>query len=257
MDSKLTTVDIVNIPIFNGDENEFIQHVISTSLNKFSRCISASGAHGLVFTKENTFFKEILKDFYLNIPDGMPLVWIGKLKGAKKIKRCYGPDIFKNLIKKSAGKDIRHFLCGGKPGVAEKLQNICENQFGNIQICGTYSPPFKDLTEEEIQVIAKFINSKQTDILWIGLGTPKQEIFAYRISKHLQCGYIITVGAAFDFHTGTIKQAPKIIQQSGLEWFFRLTIEPKRLWKRYLNIVPKFLTYSLLDLITSKWNHRK
>ncbi len=257
MDFKLNTVDILDIPIFNGDENEFIDHIVSTSRSKFSRCISASGGHGLIFSKENPFFKDILKGFYLNLPDGMPLVWIGKLKGAKKIKRCYGPDIFKNIIRMSVGKDIRHFLCGGKPGIAEKLQNTCEDQFGNIKICGTYSPPFKDLTEEEIQDVAKLIDFKQTDILWIGLGTPKQEIFANRISKYLQCGYIITVGAAFDFHTGSIKQAPKILQQSGLEWFFRLIMEPKRLWKRYLNIVPKFLSYSLVDLITSKWNQKK
>lgn len=257
MDSRLNIVDILNIPIFNGDENKFIDHIINTSQYKFSRCISASGAHGLVYSKENPFFKEILNSFYLNIPDGMPLVWIGKLKGAKNIKRCYGPDIFKNLISKSADLNIRHFLCGGKFGVAEKLKKTCKLQFNNDHICGTYTPPFKDLTDKEIQEIAQFIDSKKADIVWIGLGTPKQEIFAYRISKYLQCSYIITVGAAFDFHTGSIQQAPKILQQSGLEWLFRLIMEPKRLWKRYLNIVPKFLSYSLLDLITSKWNRRK
>ncbi|MFN5326440.1 MAG: WecB/TagA/CpsF family glycosyltransferase [Bacteroidota bacterium] len=254
---NLYTVDILDIPIFNGDEDELVDHVIQTANYKTPRCISASGAHGLVISKENHFFKRILKNFYLNIPDGMPLVWIGKLKGAKRIKRCYGPDVFKNLITQSKDKKIKHFFCGGKKGIAEKLKNACEEQFKNFNICGTYSPPFYDLTDTEIKELANVINSNSPDVVWIGLGTPKQEIFAHRISKYLSCGYIITVGAAFDFHTGTVQQAPEYIQKIGMEWFFRLLMEPKRLWKRYLNIIPKFLTYSLLDLIVSLRNRKK
>lgn len=257
MDSSLDTVNILNIPVFNGDEKEVIQYLIKTAHLRDSRCISASGAHGLVCSKENPFFKHILNNFFLNLPDGTPLVWMGKLKGAKKIKRCYGPDVFKNLMIQSATFPIRHFLCGGKPGIAHQLEKECNIKFNNPHICGTYSPPFQELNENQIHEIAKMIASHHPDIVWIGLGTPKQEIFAYRISKYLQCGYIITVGAAFDFHTGAIQQAPKFLQKIGLEWFFRLMMEPKRLWKRYLNIVPKFLTYSFIDLIISNRTRRK
>ncbi len=165
------------------------------------------------------------------------------------MERCYGPDVFKEVIINTAQYSIKHYFCGGKDGVAEELKRVCEKKYNNFNIVGTYSPPFREMTDEELKALAADINNKDTNIVWIGLSTPKQEIFAKRLSEYTNVHFIITVGAAFDFHTGKVKQAPKWIQKAGLEWFFRLMMEPKRLWKRYFEIVPLFIWYNLLEFI--------
>ena len=129
------------------------------------------------------------------------------------------------------------------------LKKKVEVKFGNRNVVGTFSPPFREMTDNELKELAKDINSRKTNIVWIGLSTPKQEKFAYRLSKFTNVHFICTVGAAFDFHTGKVKQAPPFIQKLGLEWFFRLLMEPKRLWKRYFEIVPLFIWYNFLEFI--------
>ncbi|MFA5193733.1 MAG: WecB/TagA/CpsF family glycosyltransferase [Verrucomicrobiia bacterium] len=213
-----------------------------------NRLVSATGAHGLVTAKKNAEFKNILNKFYLNLPDGMPCVWVGRVKGARSMTRCYGPDIFSDVMIASANIKISHFLCGGKPGVAQNLKKACKNRFGNNNIVGLYSPPFRAMTDSEFQNLGDKINSSKANIVWIGLGTPKQELFAEKLSHFVSVDFIVTVGAAFDFHTGNVRQAPKFVQNIGMEWFFRLCMEPKRLWRRYSSVVPLFIYYSTLDL---------
>lgn len=217
--------------------------------DKNNYCISATGAHGIITALENNEFDHILKKFKHNIPDGMPAVWVGRLKGAKEMQRCYGPDFFKQMMITSAGKSINHYLCGGKEGVADRLKQACEAKFNNYNIVGAYSPPFREMSEAEMKKLAEDINLLNTNIVWIGLSTPKQEKFAYRLSKFTNVNYICTVGAAFDFHIDNVKQAPYWIQKIGMEWFFRLCVEPKRLYKRYFEIVPKFIYYNLKELL--------
>jgi N-acetylglucosaminyldiphosphoundecaprenol N-acetyl-beta-D-mannosaminyltransferase len=244
-------MEILDIHIYNNSIPSAIEKILSI-INigeKRNLCISATGAHGIITAKKNNAFKEILNCFYINLPDGMPSVWVGHLKGAKNMERCYGPDFFKETIIATRDKNIKHFFCGGKEGVAEDLKKVCEEKFGNKNIVGTYSPPFRELSDDEIKHLAGTINSSGANIVWIGLSTPKQEIFAYRLSKYSNVNFICTVGAAFDFHTGKVKQAPKLIQKIGMEWFFRLIMEPKRLWKRYFEIVPLFIWYNLIEFI--------
>lgn len=212
-------------------------------------CISATGAHGIIEAQKNIAFKDILNSFFINLPDGMPTVWVGKLKGFKSIKRCYGPDFFEALLKSTANKPINHFFCGGKEGVAVALKHACHINLSNENICGTFCPPFRELSDNEMKELANQMNAAGADIIWIGLSTPKQEIFAARLSNFLNAYFIITVGAAFDFHTGNLRQAPKWVQNSGLEWFFRLIMEPKRLYKRYFEIVPQFLWLNIKEFV--------
>lgn len=242
-------VKILGIQIFAKNIEEAVKLLLQTSNDSYeSRCVSATGAHGLVYSKTNQDFEGILKSFFLNLPDGMPSAWIGRLKGAKKMQRCYGPDFFKDSMKASASANITHFLCGGKEGVADKLKQVCETEFG-ATISGTYCPPFLDVKDYDYSAIAQNINASKPNIVWIGLSTPKQEIFAYNLSKFTNVDYICCVGAAFDFHIGNVKQAPSWIQKIGMEWFFRLLMEPKRLWKRYFEIVPLFIYYNFAELI--------
>lgn len=215
--------------------------------------VSATGAHGIITAQKDKNFKEIINSFYINLPDGMPGVWMGRLKGAKDMQRCYGPDFFKEMIIATRDEKIKHFFCGGKEGVAEELKNVCEEKFNNHNVVGTYSPPFREMTDAELKELAGKINTLNTNIIWIGLSTPKQEIFAYRLSKFTNVNFICTVGAAFDFHTGKVKQSPIWIQKIGMEWFFRLLMEPRRLWKRYFEIVPLFIWYNIIELLKGEF----
>jgi len=184
----------------------------------------------------------------------MPGVWIGKLKGAKKIDRCYGPDFFEYFIRNSAKEDVKHYFTGGKEGIAEKLRFECERKYNNPNVVGTHCPPFRELTDEEIKEIAEDINSKNSDIVWVGISSPKQEKYAQRLSKYTNVHFFVTVGAAFDFHTGNVKQAPRFIQRSGFEWLYRVLAEPKRMGKKYLKVVPLFIYYNLASIIQKKEN---
>jgi N-acetylglucosaminyldiphosphoundecaprenol N-acetyl-beta-D-mannosaminyltransferase len=256
-ENPIPKVHIVGIPIFAGRFKEAIDHVLHDLGEAKNNCISATGAHGIVHSTDDQHFKEILQGFYLNLPDGMPNVWIGKLKGKKRMERCYGPDFFAEIMKVTANKNVNHFFCGGKEGVAENLKNACFIKFHNHNIMGTYCPPFLNVDQYDYKEIGQIINKVNTDILWIGLSTPKQEFFAHYLSSHVNVKFIIAVGAAFDFHTDAVRQAPNWIQKAGLEWLFRLITEPKRLFARYIYIVPKYLYLNLADFIKFVTEKRK
>jgi N-acetylglucosaminyldiphosphoundecaprenol N-acetyl-beta-D-mannosaminyltransferase len=254
LDKINNSVDILGIPIWNGnllDATESIINSILSELTPRNRCISASGSHGLVYSKSNDDFARTLMKFEINLPDGMPLVWLGRLKGFREMKRCYGPKFFKEMLTKTSELPINHFFCGGNLGVAEELRLACEKKFKNNKIVGTLTPPFLELSQIEyfdFGSIAEKINRSGANIVWIGLSTPKQEIFALNLSKLTNVNYIVCVGAAFDFHTDNVTQAPEWLQNIGMEWFFRMCIEPKRLFRRYFEIVPSFLYFSIIDL---------
>ena len=216
-----------------------------------NKCISATGAHGLVTAFKEPDFKQVLDSFYWNLPDGMPGVWIGKLKGAKRMTRCYGPDVFKEVFEGSANSTIKHFLCGGQEGVADELKAAVGRKFGNYRVTGTFCPPFREMTDDEFRELAETINRSGANIVWIGLSTPKQERFARRLAQWTKVNFIVTVGAAFDFHTDRVTQAPGWMQKLSLEWFFRLMAEPKRLYKRYLEVVPLFIFLNLKEVFST------
>ena len=245
---NINCVKVLQIKLFAGTIEKFNDILIKEN-EKNSLCVSATGAHGIITARRNRSFKLVLDNFYLNLPDGMPGVWIGRLKGARKMRRCYGPDVFKEVLLKTAKLKINHYLCGGKPGVAEDLRRICIEKFNNNNVVGTYSPPFREMRDNEFRLLADNINSKNTTFIWIGLSTPKQEFFANKLAEYTNVNFIITVGAAFDFHTGRVRQAPQLVQKFGMEWLFRLVMEPRRLWKRYFEIVPLFIWYNFLEFI--------
>ncbi len=239
---------VIGIGIRDTNILDFVNNFLRNYKNFHNKLVSATGAHGIISATKDENFYNILSSFDYNLPDGQPSVWIAKLKGAKKIKRCFGPYLFKQMMIVTASKKVNHYFCGGKKGVADRLTKSCNELFNNYNIVGTYCPPFREIEEIEIQNIAMDINSKATDILWIGISTPKQELLAKRLSRYTNVKLIITIGAAFDYYTGSIKIAPPMIQKFGLEWLFRLILEPRRLWSRYVEIVPKFLVFGILDI---------
>jgi N-acetylglucosaminyldiphosphoundecaprenol N-acetyl-beta-D-mannosaminyltransferase len=183
------------------------------------------------------------------VPDGMPLVWLARLKGNSLKRRVYGPELMTSFCNVSAKRGYRHFLYGGAPGVAEKLAHELSDQFPGLVIAGTYSPPFRPATVEEDAEIVKTISAAQTDVLWVGLSTPKQECWMHAHYELLNVPVLVGVGAAFDIHSGLKKQAPTWMRENGLEWLFRLIQEPKRLWHRYIVYGSEFVFWVMLDFL--------
>lgn len=251
---SVETVPVIGVPLYVGDIDAIARRVVTSVVDGRAgtpRLISATAAHGLVHAQTHPEFMGLLRSFDIVLPDGMPSVWIGRLKGATEMERCYGPAFFAEVMRVSAGAPVRHFLCGGEEGVANALKTACAEKFGNDRIVGTHCPPFRRLSPEEYRELGREIDKSEADIVWIGISTPKQERFAGDLAEHTHARWIATVGAAFDFHTGRVRQAPRWMQRAGLEWLFRILMEPRRLWRRQLGAVVGFLYYNVREWITA------
>jgi N-acetylglucosaminyldiphosphoundecaprenol N-acetyl-beta-D-mannosaminyltransferase len=203
--------------------------------------VCVTGVHGVSVAQSDPEFRQILNRAFLCTPDGMPLVWVGRWQGQKQMDRVYGPDLMLAVMELSEKTGWRHFFYGGANGTAQLLKSKLLEKFPKLQIVGIGEPPFRPLNQDEQQKLREEIRAAKPDILWIGLSTPKQERFMAEYLTQLDTTLMIGVGAAFDFHAGTVRQAPRWMQRSGLEWFFRLCCEPRRLWKRYLTNNPLFV----------------
>jgi N-acetylglucosaminyldiphosphoundecaprenol N-acetyl-beta-D-mannosaminyltransferase len=237
-------VDAVQIPDVITRIEEWIAR------RSASHFIAVTGMHGVVEAQHDEAFKRILNDADLVVPDGMPLVWVGRKCGHPLKRRVYGPELMETFCRVTSTK-YRHFLYGGAPGVADNLAQFLHNQTGAL-IAGTYSPPFRPLSSSEDAETVKFIHGAAPDILWIGLSTPKQERWMYDHRKSLHVPAMVGVGAAFDLLTGKVKQAPHWMREGGLEWLFRLRQEPRRLWRRYLIYGSEFAWKASLEALGLK-----
>jgi N-acetylglucosaminyldiphosphoundecaprenol N-acetyl-beta-D-mannosaminyltransferase len=211
--------------------------------------VCITGVHGIMESQRDPEVRRIHNAAGLVTPDGMPLVWLSHLRGFSDVERVYGPDLMLTMCARSVDKGYRHFFYGGAPGVAERLVDRLQARFPGLQVAGIDSPPFRPLTSEEDRAAVERINATRPDILWVGFSTPKQERWMAAHVGRLSAPVLIGVGAAFDFHAGVKKQAPRWMQRSGLEWSFRLVTEPRRLWRRYLINNPWFLWLVLLQVL--------
>ena len=210
--------------------------------------VCVTGVHGVTEAQDDPTFRDILNRSFLTTPDGMPTVWMGRWQGFRDMRRVYGPDLMLRVCEYGQSRGYRHFLYGGAPGVAEALKARLQERFPCLEIVGTYTPPFRPLTPGEEQELAQLVAGLKPDIFWVGLSTPKQEKFMAQYWQKLEATLFFGVGAAFDFHAGRMRQAPRWMQRSGLEWLFRLGCDPARLWKRYLRNNPLFVVRALGQL---------
>jgi N-acetylglucosaminyldiphosphoundecaprenol N-acetyl-beta-D-mannosaminyltransferase len=210
--------------------------------------VCVTGVHGVSEAQTDPAFRDILNRAFLNTPDGMPLVWIGRSSGHQEMERVYGPDLLLEVCKASQWTRWRHFFYGGGPGTAEALAAVLQSKFPRMQIVGTHTPPFRPLTPDELKEFQAQIAAAQPDIIWVGLSTPKQENFMASTLSSLDVPIMIGIGAAFDLISGKVRQSPRWIQRSGFEWLYRLIQEPRRLWKRYLKNNPLFVYRLFLQL---------
>lgn len=211
--------------------------------------ICMTGVHGVMEAQRDARVREILNHALINAPDGMPMSWIGWQQGYLQMDRVYGPDFMSHLCRRSVARGYRHFLYGGRPGVAAALQSVLERRFPGLQIVGTYTPPFHSLSREQEKGLLQQVRQANPHIIWVGLSTPKQERFMAEYCCTLGVPLLVGVGAAFDFHTGHIHDAPSWIKRAGLQWLHRLMQEPKRLFGRYLINNPVFLWKVLLQVM--------
>jgi len=229
--------DVLGVKIHALDLERATQIVITHSQTPPPGYVCVTGVHGVIESQDDPELKRIHHDAFLVTPDGMPLVWLGP----PQTGRVYGPDLMLAVCERGREAGIRHYFLGGGPGVAETLAERLQQRFPGLQVVGRFTPPFREMTETEVDDLRADVARAAPHLIWVGLSTPKQERFMARHWPHLAAGLMIGVGAAFDFHAGLKPQAPRWMQRSGLEWFYRLLQEPARLGPRYLKNNPRFL----------------
>jgi N-acetylglucosaminyldiphosphoundecaprenol N-acetyl-beta-D-mannosaminyltransferase len=240
-------VDILGVAVSAVNLQQVLASFDEWIARRENAYVCVTPAHSVMDCYRDPELRSIFNASGLTVPDGMSLVWLLRLYGYRKAGRVYGPDLMRAVCERSVEAGWSHLLYGGGPGVPETLKARLEASFPGIRIVGTYSPPFRALTESEDTDIIRRINDLQPDILWLGVSSPKQERWMRDHLGKAQATVMVGVGAAFDFLSGSKRQAPYWIQRSGLEWLFRLFSEPKRLWPRYRQY-PRFVWLVLRQL---------
>jgi N-acetylglucosaminyldiphosphoundecaprenol N-acetyl-beta-D-mannosaminyltransferase len=212
-----------------------------------TRYVAVTGMHGVAESRQNQHFRTVLNTADLVVPDGMPLVWLGRMKGFPLRHRVCGSELMEQFCQ-ATGNSYRHFFFGGAPGVAERLADLLQQKYG-VVIAGSYTPPFRPMTDAESRGLASLVEQSAPDVFWVGLSTPKQELWMYQHRCGLRVPVMLGVGAAFDMNSGGLKRAPKWMRDVGLEWLFRLASEPRRLWKRYLITSPQAVWFVGLQVM--------
>jgi N-acetylglucosaminyldiphosphoundecaprenol N-acetyl-beta-D-mannosaminyltransferase len=242
-------IDILGVGISAINMGDAISAIEQWIEQRTPHYVCIRDVHGVIASRTDSRLREIHKQAGLVTPDGMPLVWLSRWLGAARVERVYGPDLMRAISARSPARGYRHFYYGGAPGVADRLAASLAAANPGLNVVGTLCPPFRALTPEEDAEVFAQINAAAPDIVWVGLGTPKQEYWMASHVGEINAPVLIGVGAAFDFLAGTKKQAPAWMQQTGLEWLFRLCAEPRRLWRRYAYIVPRFLVLAARELV--------
>ncbi len=246
--AKCTRANVLGVGVHALDLPLAVEHLGTSVLEGRKGYVCVTGVHGVMEARRDAEFRRILDRALLVVPDGMPTVWVGRLQGHRQMRRVFGPDLMLELCRRSVSEGFTHFLYGGRPGVAEDLRSNLSRLAPGIRIVGMFTPPFRPLVPQEQTELEDAMGKLRPDIVWVGLNTPKQERFMAENIDRLACKVMIGVGAAFDFHTGRLKDSPDWVKEAGLQWLHRLRQEPSRLWKRYLTNNPSFLLQIALQL---------
>jgi N-acetylglucosaminyldiphosphoundecaprenol N-acetyl-beta-D-mannosaminyltransferase len=232
---------VLDVTVAALDMEQAIQRIAVELKVRRKGYICMAGVHGIMESQRDPGLAAIFARSRLTLPDGMPTVWVGRWQGQKQMRRVAGPDLMREVFRRAEFAGYTHFLYGGEPGVAEQLRERFTHQFPWAHIVGTYTPPFRELNREEERRLIQRVRKLKPDIIWIGISTPKQERFMHRYLPALDTTLMFGVGAAYDFHTGRIKDSPQWVKTIGMQWFHRLLQDPRRLWRRYLRNNPAFL----------------
>ncbi|MEX6505867.1 WecB/TagA/CpsF family glycosyltransferase [Jiella sp. M17.18] len=245
--AKTDRFDVLGTPVSATDMAAAVETIECWARSGVRTYVCITGVHGVLECRDDPDLLAIHRAAGMVTPDGMPLVWTARWRGLGGVSRVYGPDLMRAISARAAQNHLRHFYFGGVDGVAERLARKLRSLAPELRVVGTFAPPFRPMSPEEDDAIVRQINACRPDILWVGLSTPKQERWMHAHRHRLDVPVMIGVGAAFDFLSETKRQAPVWMQRNGLEWLFRLTTEPRRLWRRYFTIVPRFIALSIMD----------
>ena len=238
-------INLLGVRISAVDLPSAVQRIVAAIAGGQKGYICIRDVHGVVKCQADEELRCVHNRAFMVTPDGMPLVWALRLAGHRAARRVYGPDLMLALFAAGEGFGVRHFLFGSTAATLARLEAELRARFPAARIAGAYSPPFGDWSPAQEAETVRIINAAAADIVWVGLGTPTQELWMGRARASLDAAMLIGVGAAFDFHSGGKRQAPRFIQRSGFEWLFRLASEPRRLGRRYAVAVPAFLGLAL------------
>jgi N-acetylglucosaminyldiphosphoundecaprenol N-acetyl-beta-D-mannosaminyltransferase len=236
-------VDVVGVPLAVVDYDRTLDWIEAMVAERECCYVCACNTHTVTASHEDPELRAALLSAYaLNVPDGQPLVWAMNALGNSLRDRVYGPELMARAFARARSNGQRFYLYGGRDHDAlAQLGLSLRGRFPGVNIVGGYAPPFRPLTTEERSAVINEINESEADVVWVGIGVPKQEKWMAAMRPHLEAPVLVGVGAAFDFHAGLVPQAPPVLQAAGLEWAYRLAHEPRRLWRRYLRYNPRFV----------------
>lgn len=239
--SEARTTNILGLRVSAIDMAEAVATIDGWIARRERQYVCICTVHTTMECDRDPALRAVVNGAGLRTPDGMPLVWLSRRSGHRHVERVYGPDLMLELCARSSRTGHRHFFYGGAPGVADTLASKLKERFPGLLVAGTHTPPMLPVGGIEDAATIERINAAKPDIVWVGLGTPKQDWWVATHRPLLDAPVLIAVGAAFDFHSGRIRQAPRWMQRSGLEWLFRLSQDPRRLWRRYSILNAKFI----------------
>jgi N-acetylglucosaminyldiphosphoundecaprenol N-acetyl-beta-D-mannosaminyltransferase len=237
--SEPLKVNVLGVGIHAVNLDSAVALIKSAILSRRRGYVCVTGVHGVMEAQTSDYYKAVLNNSFLTVPDGRPSVWIGRIQGHSQIDQVGGPDLILKVCEMSSRNGYTQFFYGGRPGVAEQLRDEMCRRYPGLNVVGTYTPPFRPLSEDEEQELSGRFSGLKPNVTWIGLGAPKQELFMAQHLGRLDTTIMIGVGAAFDMHTGRTKDAPQWVKRAGFAWFHRLVQEPRRLWRRYLTTNPR------------------
>jgi N-acetylglucosaminyldiphosphoundecaprenol N-acetyl-beta-D-mannosaminyltransferase len=231
---EMTIASILGIPFDLIDYQAAMDQIQWWRRSQQRGYVTLTNAHGVMISRRDCQMHQALRQADLVLPDGVSIVLAAKLLGLDHSGRVTGPTLMLRLCQWGLDKGYRHFFYGGQEGIAQRLAERLQERFPGLQVAGTYCPPFRELGADEDQRIVRMINDTRPDVVWVGLGAPKQEKWMAQHAGRIAATAMIGVGAAFDFHSGNAKWAPAWIRALGLEWAYRLVLNPRRMWRRNL-----------------------
>lgn len=249
-------IDVLGTPISLTSYDEMLS-VLDRPPEDRALKVAVCTVHSVMTARQDPRLAAALRDADVATPDGMPLVWALRASGHREQQRVYGPDLMAAAFPYGISRGWSHYLYGATEDTLARLVGALGERAPGARIVGTHAPPFRPLTREEEDAVIEDIRSSGADIVWVGLGMPKQELWMAQVAHRLPGVAVVGVGAAFDLLSGTVRQAPSWMQRIGLEWLFRLSQEPRRLWRRYLWNNPAYLGLLGAQLVRDRWRARR
>jgi N-acetylglucosaminyldiphosphoundecaprenol N-acetyl-beta-D-mannosaminyltransferase len=246
------SISVLGVPLAVTDYDRTLEWIEQSVAAQRAGYVCVAAVHTVMACQDDEALRAAVLGASFTVPDGQPLVWALSALGHRLSDRVYGPELMERACARAAASGLRFYLCGGRnQGALAELARRLRLRHPGLQIVGGHCPPFRPLSNAEEDAIAYEINRSRADVVWVGIGVPKQEKWMARMRDRLDAPVLIGVGAAFDFHAGLVPQAPDALQRLGLEWAFRLAQEPRRLWRRYLRYNPRFVT----GFLRQYWRH--